>query len=533
MAYALMSLTDKSGSVEFARGLESLGFKILSTGGTAKQLRAAGLEVLDVSEFTGQAEILDGRVKTLHPKIHGGILADWANPEHQSICDQQGIEPIRIICVNLYPFAEEAVAKALGQAEAIEYIDIGGPTMIRSAAKNYKHNYVVVDPADYGRVLEALKAEERGSGAEKSKFAESLRAELARKAFALTAHYDALIVEYLSHLVESQSDLQGPQKYVALDQARPLRYGENPQQKAAWYQLAGNRSTIEILSGKEVSYNNLLDMHAAWELVSEFPSSAVMIVKHNNPCGGACVDEDNTARSESKKSQRELFEAAKSCDPQSAFGGILSFNRELEESTAEALKNMFVECIIAPSFSEGAIKVLADKPAIRLVRHRGDGAVEGTKELRTALGGVLVQDADPKKPHAFDAECVTKLHPSDGDLAAAKHAWRVVKHMKSNAIALWKDGKTIGLGAGQTSRVDALRIAIDKARMHLGEDALQGSVLASDAFLPFSDTAEIAAKAGIRLIVQPGGSKRDQDSIDVCNAAGVAMLFTRVRHFKH
>lgn len=514
---ALLSVSDKTGLVEFAKELANAGVTLISTGGTRKTLIEAGLTVTDISEVTGFPEILDGRVKTLHPKVHGGILALHENPEHQETLKQQGIEPIELIVCNLYPF-EQTVAQGGSPDEIIENIDIGGPTMVRAAAKNYQSVAVVTKPSQYTEVLEEFK--------QSKSLSLETRRRLAIAAFARTAKYDQAISTWFSQQEESntfpeQLSLQFTKK------GDDLRYGENPHQKAAFYVESNLNSasvaSAEVLHGKELSYNNLLDLDSALNLVREFDEPAAVVVKHNNPCGAAIGS-----------TLCDAFQLAYEGDPLSAFGGIIGLNRELDEATATQITepNRFIECIIAPDFSEEALKILTTRPtwkkSVRLLKVGPLSRIDSGLDFRRIHQGMLVQDRDLGNESEKELEMVTERKPSDDELRDLHFAWLVAKHVKSNAIVLAKGGAVMGVGAGQMSRVDSVHIAARKA----GERA-KGTVLASDAFFPFRDNIDAAAEFGVTAVIQPGGAKRDQDSIDACNENNLAMVFTRTRHFRH
>ncbi len=516
---ALLSVSDKTGLVDFAKTLADLGVELISTGGTREVLLKAGLAVKDVSEVTGFPEMLDGRVKTLHPFVHGGILARRDDAGHVRTLQEHGINPIDLVVCNLYPFEAAAAKPGVTIHEIIENIDIGGPTLVRAAAKNYAAVAVITDPGQYGGVAAELWA---GKGS----LALATREKLATAAFARIAAYDAAIADYFARRAAG-ADLPAT---LALNFQRKqsLRYGENPHQKAAFYVEANHRADCvagaEVLHGKELSYNNILDLDSALNLVREFEQPAAVVVKHNNPCGAACAPTLAAA-----------FQNAFDGDPLSAFGGILAFNRTLDEATALKLAepNRFVECIIAPDFEPAAFEVLTTKPTwrknVRLLKVGPLDLKQPTAEaldFRRVDGGLLVQGRD--RSADADWKPVTKRQADAKELADLAFAWKVCKHVKSNAIVLVKDGMVVGVGAGQMSRVDSVQIAIRKA----GERA-RGSVLASDAFFPFRDNVDAAAAAGIKAVVQPGGSQRDADSIAACDEHGLAMLFTGVRHFRH
>jgi phosphoribosylaminoimidazolecarboxamide formyltransferase/IMP cyclohydrolase len=505
---ALISVSDKRGLEVFARGLKELGFEIISTGGTAKALEGWGVAVTPVSQVTGFPEILEGRVKTLHPKIHGGILARRV-PEHLEQVAAQGIELIDLVVVNLYPFRETVSRPGVTLEEAIENIDIGGPSLVRAAAKNYAYVTVVVNPDRYPLVLEQLRTQ--GEVDAETRFA------LAVEAFAHTAAYDAAIAQYLSN-VRVGSPFP-PVVALVGEKVQDLRYGENPHQRAAFYRevgAAGGLAFARQLQGKELSFNNLMDAQAAWALVRELPSPAAVVIKHNNPCGAALADSLSEA-------YRKAFEA----DPTSAFGGIVGLNAPVDKATAEELAKIFLEVVVAPGYSPEALEVLGRKEALRLLEI--PAASEGRQwDVKTLGGGFLVQEADLVDAAPEEWRVVTKRAPTEAEKQELAFAWKVVKHVKSNAIVVTKNRVTLGVGAGQMNRVGAAKIALEQA----GE-AAKGAVLASDAFFPFPDTVEVAARAGITAIIQPGGSVRDQEAIDACDRYGLAMVFTGKRHFKH
>ena len=518
---ALISVFDKTGVLEFAKRLAVLRIEILSTGGTAKLLRESGLTVKDVSEFTGWPEMLGGRVKTLHPKVHGGLLFRRDLAEDQKQAREHGIAPIDLVVVNLYPFEATAVKAGLTAEELIENIDIGGPTMLRSAAKNWESVTVVADPADYDRVASELETAHETSLA--------TRLDLARKVFATTSRYDGMITTELERLsVASGHPALAPKEilprriHIALERQQPMRYGENPHQAAALYVPAGKPpfglAAASQLQGKELSYNNLVDLEAARSLAAEFQKAAAVIIKHNNPCGTAEQD-----------TLREAYVRALASDPVSAFGGVLAFNREVDAATAEEVAKLFVECIAAPAFDARAREIFAAKKNLRLLQLPAGGLdPERELQLKRVLGGMLVQQPDLGELNPAELKVATKRAPTSEELATMKFAWKVAKHVKSNAIVFAKDGATLGVGAGQMSRVDSVKIAVMKA-----QSSLQGSVVASDAFFPFPDGVEEAAKAGAVAVIQPGGSVRDNDVIAAADRLGMAMVFTRMRHFLH
>lgn len=523
---ALLSVSDKSGLIEFARGLSELGYELLSTGGTAAALREAGLAVSDVSEVTGFPECLDGRVKTLHPRIHAGILAERNQEQHMQFLKKENIAPIDIVVVNLYPFRETIRKPDCDLDTATENIDIGGPGMLRAAAKNYQSVTVITDTKDYGPVLSEL----RSAG----KTSESRRLELAKKVFSLTASYDALIAEYLLEQTNSPEPDTGsvandsktyPEQYTAtFEKSQDLRYGENNHQTAAFYRLSrpttGSLTAAKQLHGKALSYNNISDADAALAMIKEFNDQATAVaVKHANPCGIA-------SRGHIDEAWDKAFEA----DPVSIFGGIVAVNRTVTKYMAEKMSGIFLEVILAPAFEEEALEILTQKKNIRLLELDSISVPypSGTKSLKSVFGGLLIQEADTALLSQSDFKTVTKKGASEADLADAVFGMKVVKHIKSNAVCLVKDRQTVGVGPGQVNRITALEIAIAQAG-----DKAKGSILASDAFFPFDDCVKTAAAAGVSLIVQPGGSLRDEDSIKACDEAGIPMLFSGQRHFRH
>jgi phosphoribosylaminoimidazolecarboxamide formyltransferase / IMP cyclohydrolase len=525
---ALLSLYDKTGLAAFARALVDLGFELLSTGGTAKALRAEGLAVTDVSQVTGFPEVLGGRVKTLHPAIHAGILARRELPEDMETLRAQGIQPIELVVVNLYPF-RETVARGAPMEEIVEQIDIGGPSMLRAAAKNYRHVAALVDPADYGPLLEALRA-----GA----VSERLRYDLMRKVFAHTAAYDLAIAEHFAardehgKLGDEFPDWTG----VPARKRQSLRYGENPHQKAAWYAREGwtgqaGLAAAKLLQGKELSYNNLLDLHAASACVREFATVTAVIVKHNTPCGAA-----------TGAGLEAAYRAARAGDETSAFGGIVAVNDPVDEATARALAETFLEAVVAPSFAPAARELLSAKKNLRLLELpalqwdatqasglRGPGAPGfGPLEIRSIGDGLLVQEADLMPDDSTTFRVVTKRAPSELERQALLFGWRIVKHVRSNAIVFAAADRTLAIGGGQTSRVESVELAARK-----GGSALEGSAVASDAFFPFRDGLDAAARAGATCVIQPGGSVRDAEVIAAADDHDLAMLFTDHRHFRH
>jgi phosphoribosylaminoimidazolecarboxamide formyltransferase/IMP cyclohydrolase len=516
---ALISVSDKTGVVDFARGLAALGVEIVSTGGTATALREAGIEVRDVSDLTGSPEILGGRVKTLHPRLHAGLLALRDDPEHMKVLEEQGIEAIDLVCVNLYPFERTVGRQGTTEADAIENIDIGGPTMIRAAAKNHEFVVVVVQPESYDAVLAEM--EETGGGV-----TAATRHWLANEAFAFTARYDAAISRWFGIRYE-----EFPEHWVmAHEKFLDLSYGENPHQKAALYVEVGARShvlsRVAELHGRALSFNNVLDLDTARRLLEEFERAACVIVKHNNPCGVAVADGLASA-----------YEKALACDPMSAFGGVIALNRNVERALAERLHEHFVEVLIAPSYDEDALAVLRQKEAIRILEATEQRQeASGERDLKRVRGGLLVQDPDRIDSDRESMEVVTRASPDGAQWDDLWFAWKVCRHVRSNAIVIAKDRATVGVGAGQMSRVDSVRIAIEKAREARGDEAddlLAGSVVASDAFFPFPDGPQLAMDAGATAFIQPGGSVRDSEVIAACDDTGAAMVFTGRRHFRH
>jgi len=516
---ALISVSDKTGVADFAKGLAALGVEILSTGGTAGALREAGLTVTDVAEFTGQEEILDGRVKTLHPRLHAALLARRDDPGHMATLEREGIEPIDVVCVNLYPFEQTVSGHEVAPEVAIENIDIGGPTMIRAAAKNHESVAVVVKPESYDAVCAEL--EETGG-----EISASTRHWLANEAFAQTARYDAAISRWFSTEYEDFPEHLA----VAYEKVLDLSYGENPHQRAALYADAGARSHIlsrvSKLHGKGLSFNNVLDLDAARGLVDDFAEPACVIVKHNNPCGVAIG-----------AGALEAYAKALACDPISAYGGVIALNRPVTRALAEELHKNFVEVLNAPGFEDGALEVLQQKESIRILceeeRREPDPA---ERDVKKVLGGLLIQDRDGDPEPREIMEVVTETQPSEQQWRDMLFAWTVCRRVRSNAIVIAKDGATLGIGAGQMSRVDSVRLAVEKCRDARGEEAgalLAGSATASDAFFPFADGPELAIQAGSNAVIEPGGSKRDGEVIEACDAAGVAMVFTKHRHFRH
>ena len=524
---ALISVSDKTGVLDFAKALSSLGVNILSTGGTAKLLQENGVQVTEVADYTGFPEMLDGRVKTLHPKVHGGILARRDLPEHVAKLDEHGIPQIDMVVVNLYPFQQTVAKDECSLEDAIENIDIGGPTMLRSAAKNHRDVVVIVDPSDYGPVL----AEMKGTGAAAGPVSYETKFRLAKKVFAHTAQYDGAITNYLTSLGEDRlhaTRSSYPQTLnMSFEKVQDMRYGENPHQGAAFYRdltvIPGALANYRQLQGKELSYNNIADADAAWECVKSLgglgqPAGCV-IVKHANPCGVAIgVD------------ALDAYSRALQTDPTSAFGGIIAFNVEVDGRAAEAVSKLFVEVLIAPSFTEEARQIMSAKQNVRLLEiPLGEG--QNAYDLKRVGGGVLVQAPDAKNVGLGELRVVSKKQPTQQQLQDLMFAWRVAKFVKSNAIVFCANGMTLGVGAGQMSRIDSARIASIKAQ-NAGL-SLAGSAVASDAFFPFRDGLDVVVDAGATCVIHPGGSMRDQEVIDAADERGVVMLYTGTRHFRH
>ena len=518
---ALLSVTDKTGVVEFARELAQSGVELISTGGTAKALREAGIAVKDISELTGFPEMLDGRVKTLHPKVHGGILHMRGNPTHVAAVKEHGIQPIDMVVVNLYAFEKTAAKPGARFEDVIENIDIGGPSMVRSAAKNFHDVAIVTAPGDYQVIL----AEMRANGGSLSL---ATRWRLAQKAFATTAAYDAAIASALERVPAPAADGSFDAGKLSADGSFPqtlrlsfhkafdLRYGENPHQKAALYSDGSGKGVAngKQLQGKELSYNNIVDLQAAWELAQEFEEPVCAIIKHTNPCGTA-----------TGKTLAEAYRRALECDPVSAFGGVIGVNRPVDAETAREMAKLFLEVIAAPGFDEEGREIFSSKKNLRLVEVAG---VQQRWVLKNVSGGVLLQDNDVHELKPEDLKVVSKRQPSAEEMRALLFAWKICKHVKSNAILYARDGQSVGVGAGQTSRVDSAKIGAMKAVL-----PLKGTVAASDAFFPFADGVEEIAKAGSTAIIQPGGSVRDQEVIEAADRLGLAMVLTGVRHFRH
>ncbi len=513
---ALISVSDKTNIIAFSKVLvEEFGYKILSSGGTAEYLLEANIPVIKVSQFTNSPEILEGRVKTLHPKIHGGILAKRSNKIHLNDIEKNNIDLIDLVVVNLYPFQQKIEANCSWE-EAIENIDIGGPSMIRSAAKNHQDVSILVSNNQYEKFIQELR---------KGTLTSAYKTELALRAFEHTASYDAAITNWLVKEKNLESNIH-VKTYPFI---KSLRYGENPHQKASWYGLQNTGwNAAKQLQGKELSYNNLLDLESALSTILEFEYgqnqnsseniNAAVILKHNNPCGAALAD-----------SPSDSFRKALDCDSTSAFGGIVAFNNNVDLATAELLSNIFLECVVAPSFDNDALKILQSKKNLRLLQlNKENIKIDNESTFKSILGGILEQDIDHEVDQTIDWSCVTQTKPTSEEFNDLRFSWKICKHVKSNAIVISKNQKTIGIGAGQMNRVGAAKIALDSAK-----EFANGAVLASDGFFPFSDSVEIANKYGIRSIIQPGGSVRDQESIDMCNKLGISMIFTNKRHFLH
>jgi phosphoribosylaminoimidazolecarboxamide formyltransferase/IMP cyclohydrolase len=512
----LISVTDKKGLVEFARGLKDIGVEILSTGGTAAQLRASGINVTDVSDYTRFPEMMDGRLKTLHPMIHGGLLALRDDDAHMKAAAEHCIKMIDMVVINLYRFEDTVAKKDSTLDDAIENIDIGGPAMLRAAAKNYRYVSVVTNPEDYPKILQEMTAT-GGNVSEGTNFL------LATKAFQLTARYDAAISNYLGSIGSDGTKKMFPDTFtVQFVKSQDLRYGENPHQHAAFYRETDQHvsaiSGARQLQGKELSYNNIMDSDAAWQMVSDFALPATVIVKHANPCGAATSGSDIAA----------AYRKAVETDPVSAFGGIVAMNRQVDKKAAEELAKFFLEVIIAPGFDEQAKAVLSAKKNLRLLEIPYTGIRPAGYDFRRVVGGLLVQDRDIDDFDIRKARIVTKRPPTEEEYEALDFAWRVVKHVKSNAIVYASKDQLVGVGAGQMSRVDSVKIATMKARL-----PIKGCVLASDAFFPFRDGVDMAAESGITAIIQPGGSVRDEEVIKAADEHDLAMIFTETRHFKH
>jgi phosphoribosylaminoimidazolecarboxamide formyltransferase/IMP cyclohydrolase len=512
---ALLSVSDKHGIVDFARGLEALEVEIVSTGGTARELAGAGISTREIEEFTGFPEMMDGRVKTLHPRLYAGLLAKRDDDEHLDAAGRHEIEQVDLVCVNLYPFEQTLARGGASEQQIVENIDIGGPTMIRAAAKNSGFAAVVVDPADYASVLEEL-------GSRDGRLSLATRTRLAAKAFACSARYDAVIAAWFSMRAY---DGFPPTWNDSYEKVIDLRYGENPHQAAAFYARVGSPTHlldgVRQLHGKELSFNNLLDLSSARELVEEFDEAACAIVKHNNPCGCAVAETAQAA-----------YERAFACDPQSAYGGVIAINRRIDAPLARALSQQFVEVLLAPGYDDDALALLQDKKNVRLLELAQWPEPAREVEGKPVTGGQLVQTRDVVDEARGQFSVMTAAKPSEQQWDDLCFAWKVCRHVRSNAIVIAAAGATIGIGAGQMSRVDAVRIAIEKAQAAQSE-LLGGASLASDAFFPFADGPQLAIDAGVTAIIQPGGSVRDEGVVAAVDAAGVAMVATGVRHFRH
>jgi phosphoribosylaminoimidazolecarboxamide formyltransferase / IMP cyclohydrolase len=523
VARALLSVSDKTGIVEFARGLAQLGIEIVSTGGTLRELADAGVPVRSVSDLTGFPEIMDGRVKTLHPKLYAGMLAVRDDPGHLQQAEEHEVEFVDLVCVNLYPFERTAAMRGVDEREVIENIDIGGPTMIRAAAKNYRYVAPVVSPESYDAVLAELRESDR-------RLAPATRQNLAAEAFAYTARYDTAIARWFQ---ERHEDFP-PQLARAYEKVLELPYGENPHQRAAYYAQVGARrhvlSMVSQLGGKELSFNNILDLDAARSLLDEFQVPACVIVKHNNPCGVALGPD-----------LIQAYQRAFASDPMSAFGGIVCLNGRVDRALAQALVGQFIEVLFAPGYDDDALEVLSSKPNMRVLDDREQRVrSEPEADLRQVSGGMLVQDPDSGLEDRHEMQVASQRRPTESEWNEALFAWRVCKHVRSNAIVLSRDLATVGVGAGQMSRVDSVRIALEKAYSPDGgasggpaADRARGAALASDAFFPFADGPQLALNAGVTVIIQPGGSMRDNLTVEAVDHAGAAMIFTSRRHFRH
>ncbi|MCR5363888.1 MAG: bifunctional phosphoribosylaminoimidazolecarboxamide formyltransferase/IMP cyclohydrolase [Bacteroidales bacterium] len=508
---ALVSVSDKTGLVEFVQGLVDLGWEIIATGGTQKLLESKGVKTIGISEVTGFPEICDGRVKTLHPKVHGGILARRDVPAHMETLKENGIETIELVCVNLYPFRQTIAKEGVTLADAIENIDIGGPSMVRSAAKNWKDVTIVCDPADYGTVLDELKAN--------GKTSDDTRLKLSAKAYTHTAEYDACIATYMRKAAGLNEKL-----FLEYDLKQGLRYGENPHQSANFYAALEPASYslafAKQIQGKELSYNNIQDANAALNVLRDYTDQPFCVaLKHMNPCGAAVG-----------KTIEEAWQAAYEADKVSIYGGIVGVNRELTAEVARGMKPIFLEIVIAPSYTPEALEILATKKNLRVMQVDMTPSAASIPQYISVNGGLLAQQLDTQVETVTPEMCVTEVKPTEAQLADANFGWKIVKHVKSNAIVVVRDNHTIGVGAGQTNRVGSALIALEEAK---NAGFTEGLVLASDGFLPFDDTVALAAQYGVTTIVQPGGSIRDEDAIKKANELGITMLFTGVRHFKH
>lgn len=515
---ALISVSDKTGIVELAKKLEKLGVEIISTGGTAKALSEAGIPIIGISDITSFPECLDGRVKTLHPAVHAGLLAMRSNAEHMKQIKDLNITPIDVVIVNLYPFKQTILKEGVERAEAIENIDIGGPTMLRSAAKNYQDVAVVVDPEDYEKVITEL--EKDGTVSLDTKFY------LSAKVFEHTSNYDTLIAAYMRK--EAGMSIFPKALSLTYEKVQEMRYGENPHQQAAFYREIGTTKGMLTdavqLHGKELSFNNINDTHGALELLKEYSEPTIVGCKHSNPCGVG-----------SAATIYEAYMKAYNSDPVSIFGGIIVANREIDAQTADEMSKIFLEIILAPSFSKEALEILEKKKNIRLMTldHIENKQPAGALDIKKVSGGILVQEVDNILLNEDELKVVTDRKPTDKEMEDMLFTWKIVKFTKSNGIAIGKDKQSVGVGPGQVNRIWATEQAIEHGINHLGADTVKGAALASDAFFPFADCVEAAAKAGITAIIQPGGSVRDQESIDACNKYGITMVFTGMRHFRH
>lgn len=515
---ALISVSDKTGIVEFAKELASLGVEIISTGGTYNKLKAEGIPAVEISDVTGFPECLDGRVKTLHPAVHAGLLAMRSKPEHMKQLEELNIKTIDMVVVNLYPFKATILKDGVTRAEAVENIDIGGPTMLRSAAKNYQDVAVVVDPRDYDKVLTELK--------DNKEVSLDTKFYLMQKVFMHTSNYDTMIADYLK---KERKDHELPETLtMTFEKVQDMRYGENPHQKAAFYREIGKKkgsiTDAKQLNGKELSFNNINDTNGALELLKEFTEPTVVACKHGNPCGVGSAD-----------TIEEAFDKAFEADKVSIYGGIVVVNRPVTKALAEKMAKIFLEVIVAPHYEEEALAIFTAKKNLRVLELEDISVPqdENAYDLKKVNGGLIVQTIDSKLLNEADLKVVTDRAPSEKEMEDLLFAWKVVKFVKSNGIALAKDKQTIGIGPGQVNRVWATEQCMEHAKELIGEDATKGAVLASDAFFPFDDSVEAAHKAGITAIIQPGGSIRDEDSIKKCNEYGIAMVFTGMRHFKH
>jgi phosphoribosylaminoimidazolecarboxamide formyltransferase/IMP cyclohydrolase len=508
---ALLSVSDKRGIVDLARGLVELGVEIVSTGGTAAELAAAGIPVRAIDDFTGFPEIMDGRVKTLHPRLYAGLLAVRENPAHMRAAAEQEIEFVDMVCVNLYPFERTVARRQAAAEEVIENIDIGGPTMIRAAAKNHAYAAAVVRPESYDAVLDELRESD-------GRLSMATREALAAEAFAYTARYEAAIARWFAEKAEDFPSLL----VRAFEKVVDLSYGENPHQRAAYYRQAGARadllSMVRQHQGKELSFNNLLDLDAVRLLIGEFDGTACAIIKHNNPCGCAFGATPLAA-----------YTRAFECDPMSAFGGVIAFNDQVDAELATALGRQFLELVVAPSYTPEALEVFAAKPNVRVLENAERRREPARPDFRQVIGGLLVQDRDLVLEERAQMTVATTHQPTEAEWADLLISWRICKHVRSNAIVILRDGATAGIGAGQMSRVDSVRLAVEKSRL----ESLAGASLASDAYFPFADGPELAIAAGVSAIIQPGGSIRDDEVIAAAEAAGVAMVLTARRHFRH